>query len=168
VPTASDLRRLANGLLSRAEAETASTADPAIDESATQEAAAMADFHKIAKQVSEMAERVADVSDAASGNRSRRRSGGLGRWLLLPAAGAAVYAVAKRAPTVGRSAGDATRAAKDRVGEMPDVDLLDRVHEVAGLRTDGKGEQARQARGLEDYRHERAERRERRQSMPAG
>lgn len=49
------------------------------------------DAHKFAKQVTEMVERVADVSDAASG-KARRRSGGLARWLILPAVGAAVYA----------------------------------------------------------------------------
>jgi hypothetical protein len=123
------------------------------------------DFRKLAKQVTEVAERLADVSDAARGKR-RRRSGVPGRWLLLPAAGAAVYAAAKRA-AVDRSAGGVVRGAK--ADETPDLDLLNRVKDVSGLGADrGEDDEPRlDARDLEEHRRERAARRERRrESMP--
>jgi hypothetical protein len=58
------------------------------------------DPQNFAKQVTEVAERVAEVSDAVRG-KARRRSGGLARRLILSAAGAAVYAAAKRASADG-------------------------------------------------------------------
>jgi hypothetical protein len=108
------------------------------------------DARKFAKQVTEVAERVADVSDAARGK--RKRSGGLGRWLLLPAAGAAVFAVAKRALAAGRSTGGDVRGANERP-ETPDMDLLNRVKDVA------TAPPSMDTRELEEHRRERAERR---------
>jgi hypothetical protein len=118
------------------------------------------DLHQLAKQVTDVAERVADVSDAARG-KSRKRSGVLGRWLLLPAAGAAVYAVAKRA-VLDRSAGGVARGSG--ADETPDRDLLSRVKDVSGLGADrGEEDEFRlDARDLEEHRRERAARRERR------
>jgi hypothetical protein len=133
----------------------------------------MRDFNKISKQAADVAERVADVADAARG-KGPRKSGGGGRWLLLPAAGAAVYAVAKSSSDLPRRAKDLVGQVKERASEMPDLDLLGRVKEVAGLADDGQephrsGEQSagRSARNsdlgdLERNRRERAKRRERR------
>jgi hypothetical protein len=131
------------------------------------------DAHKFAQQVTEMVERVADVSDAARG-KARRRSGGLARWLILPAAGAAVYAAAKRASAVGGSTGAVVRGANERA-DTPDMDLLSRVKDIAGLGADrqeeyerGKAKQRETSRTaapstttreLEEHRRERAERR---------
>jgi hypothetical protein len=131
------------------------------------------DAHKFAKQVTEMVERVADVSDAARG-KARRRSGGLARWLILPAAGAAVYATAKRASAVGGSTGAVVRGAKETPGEMPDAHLLNRVKDVTGFGAGRQEEHERrnarqqtsqtasptnETRELKEHRRERAERR---------
>jgi hypothetical protein len=130
------------------------------------------DAHNLAKQVTEVAERVADVSDAVHGK--RKRSGGLARWLILPAAGAAVYAAAKRASAVGRSNGGVMRGAEATAGEMPDMDLLNRIKDATGFGADRQEEHDRNARqtqrsrtaspgiksrDLEEHRRERAERR---------
>ena len=128
------------------------------------------DAHKFAKQVTEMVERVADVSDAARG-KARRRSGGFARWLILPAAGAALYAAAKRASVVGGSTDDVVRGANERV-DTPDMELLNRVKDTAGLGAEEhergnarQWEKSRSAvpstttRELEEHRRERAERR---------
>ena len=129
----------------------------------------MADFNKVAQNVAEVAERVADVSDAARGRGSRKS--GAARWLILPALGAGVYAVAKKGSAFGRTAKELAGQAKDRVSEMPDLDLLGRVKEVAGFGDNGQQEDEveptrRQPRSqtaqLEGHRRERAERRERR------
>lgn len=135
----------------------------------------MRDFNKISKQAADVAERVADVADAARGEGPRKSGGGRwfgGRWLLLPAAGAAVYAVARRGSDVPRRAKDLVGQVKERASEMPDLDLLDRVKEVTSLADDGqaarqRGEQSASRRSrnsdlaeLERIRRERAERRE--------
>jgi hypothetical protein len=129
------------------------------------------DAHKFAKQVTEVAERVADVSDAARG-KARKRSGGLGRWLILPVAGAAVYAAAKRASAAGRSTDGVVRRAEGRAG-TPDMDLLNRVKDAAGFaprdeyeRRDAQPKEKTRAaassistRGLDQHRRERVGRR---------
>jgi hypothetical protein len=127
------------------------------------------DAHKFAEQVTEMVERVADVSDAARG-KARRRSGGLARWLILPAAGAAVYAAAKRASARSGSTDGVVRGANERA-DAPDMDLLNRVKDIAGFGAEeyeggnAQREKSRTAdpstttRELEEHRRERAERR---------
>ena len=62
----------------------------------------MSAIYKFSERVIDLAERLEDVADAAQG----RRKGGSGtRWLILPAAGAGLYAVA--------TTGSFTRQAKD-------------------------------------------------------
>lgn len=129
----------------------------------------MADFNKVAQNVAEIAERVADASDAARGKGTRK--GGSARWLILPAV-AGVYAVAKNGSALSRTAKELAGQAKDRISEMPDLDLLGRVKEVAGLgdnnsQQEDETQPARRqpssdAGQLEEHRRERAERRERR------
>jgi hypothetical protein len=110
----------------------------------------MADLQKVSKQVTEVAERLADVADAARGQRSRR-SGAM-RWMVLPLAGAMAYAAAKRGLKGPAPAEDVAREAR-RTPEQPDSDLLGRVKEVAGL-----------AEQLERNREDRARRRRRRRA----
>jgi hypothetical protein len=114
----------------------------------------MTDLQKAAKQIGDVAERLAEVADAASGQRSRRR--GAVRWVVLPLAGAMAYAAARRGLK-----GQAARA-KDvasearRTPEQPDSDLLGRVKEVVGV-----------ADQLERRREDRAKRRRRRRATSA-
>jgi hypothetical protein len=119
----------------------------------------MGDLQKVSKQVADLAERLADVADAARGQRSRRI--GAIRWVLLPAAGAAAYAAAKRS---------LKSSAKGVASERPDSDLLGRVQEVVGVAEDDQPHRAHAPRGsgqrngeqLEQNREERAKRRKRR------
>src|SRR5918995_1116755 len=136
----------------------------------------MRDFNKISKQAADVAERVADVADAARGEGPRKSGGGRwfgGRWLLLSAAGAAVYAVARRGSDVPRRAKDLVDQVKERAPELPDLDLLDRVREVTGLADESQGAHqtgeetaggrrsgSAGGRGLEQSLRERAKRRE--------
>lgn len=110
----------------------------------------MADLHNVAKQVADVAERLADVADAARGQRSRRN--GAMRWVVLPLAGAMAYAAAKRGLDGPAGAKDVAREAR-RTPEQPDFDLLGRVKEVVGV-----------AEQLERNREDRAKRRRRRRA----
>jgi hypothetical protein len=110
----------------------------------------MVDLHKVSKQVADVAERLADVADAARGKKSRR-SGAMG-WVILPLAGAMAYAAAKRGLKGQARAKDAAGEAR-RTTEQPDFDLLGRVKEVVGV-----------AEQLERNREDRAKRRRRRRA----
>jgi hypothetical protein len=128
----------------------------------------MADIREVSKQVADVAERLADIADAARGQRSRRI--GAVRWLLLPAAGAAAYALAKSSK--GPRAQNVVRGS-ERASEPPDVDLFGRVKEFVGVAQDDEQDRAgarETVRGsrrpdngrLERNREERAKRRQRR------
>jgi hypothetical protein len=92
------------------------------------EAEEMADIHKFSKQVIDLAERLEDVADAAKGKGIRK--GGFGtRWLLLPAAGAGLYALATNG-SFTRQAKDVMDQAKTRASELPD-DLLGRIRQTS-------------------------------------
>jgi hypothetical protein len=106
----------------------------------------MADLHKLSKQIADVAERLADVADAANGQRPRR-SGAM-RWVVLPLAGAMAYAAAKRGLK-----GSARAKEVANTPEQPDSDLLGRVKEVVGV-----------ADQLERNREDRAKRRRRRRA----
>src|SRR5512134_1407026 len=94
----------------------------------------MADVKKISEQIVEMGERLGNVADAAKGN-----DGGKGpraRWLLLPAAGAGLYALA--------TSGAFTRQAKEvvsdvttRASDLPD-ELIRRVHQATSSSGNGR------------------------------
>jgi hypothetical protein len=96
----------------------------------------MADVHKFSEQLIDLAERMSGVADAAAGKRSapQSRSAGVGRWILLPAAGAALYAAgrsqffARRAKAVLVEARGLTEEAKTRAADLPN-DLLDAVRQ---------------------------------------
>jgi hypothetical protein len=134
------------------------------DMSRTGGSAVMADFDKISQQVGEVAGRLADVADAAQGKRSKG-GGGVGRWLLLPAAGAVVYAAVKKRSDLAQKAKDIGRQAGEKAPDLLDVDLVARVKDAAGLEDGqeaGRRSPSRTDEQFEKNRSERAERRERR------
>ena len=88
----------------------------------------MGGIQSISEQVIDYAERVSDMADAAQG-RNRRVGSTLTRWVVLPASGAALFALA-RSNYVSRQAKDVVDGAKSRASELPD-DLMTRVRQVA-------------------------------------
>jgi hypothetical protein len=92
----------------------------------------MADMSKFSERLIDVAERFADVVDAAEG-KGGRKSGVGARWLILPAAGAAAYALATGSSSLARQTRGLMRRAKDRATDLPDADLFNRVKEVTGL-----------------------------------
>ena len=77
-------------------------------------------IHKFSAQVIDYAERLSDVADAAQGkNHSHRHSASAKRWLLLPASGAALYALVK-SDSFSRQAKDVMDDAKTRAAELPE------------------------------------------------
>jgi hypothetical protein len=89
----------------------------------------LADVHKFSDRLIDLAERSSAVADAAQGRGVRRRSMPV-RWLLLPAAGAGVYALmTNRAFT--RQAKGVLNQAKERASDLPE-DLVDRVQQTTG------------------------------------
>jgi hypothetical protein len=82
--------------------------------------------HKFSEQVIDLAERLADVADAANGKGVRK--GGATRWLILPAAGAGLYAFAASGSLTRHAKGVATQA-KERASDLPD-DLMGLVRQA--------------------------------------
>jgi hypothetical protein len=107
----------------------------------------MADAHKLSEHVIDMARRFEDVVDAAEG-RGNRGSGGIStKWLLLPAAGAGLYALVTN-NSVGRHAKGVLDQAKTRAAELPD-DLMNRVRQTSqtqGSRSNGTTQRSSSAR----------------------
>ena len=75
-------------------------------------------IHKFSAQVIDYAERLSDVADAAQG-KNHRQAGSAKRWLLLPASGAALYAIVK-SDSFSRQAKDVMGDAKTRAAELPE------------------------------------------------
>jgi len=102
----------------------------------------VADIEKLSKQMIDFAERLADVSDAAKGKGIRRRRSGT-LWVLLPAAGAGVYALVTSG-SVGRRTKNAAEQAKARASDLPD-DLLNLLRQpsATGQSTSGGTGQSR-------------------------
>jgi hypothetical protein len=90
---------------------------------------AMADVHKFSERVIDLAERLQGVADAAEGKGNRGGGGISAKWLLLPAAGAGLYALVTN-NSVGRHAKDVMDQAKTRAAELPD-DLMSRVSQAS-------------------------------------
>ena len=88
----------------------------------------MADVNKLSERVIEYAERASAMSDAAQGKK-RIRTGAMGRWLLLPAAGAGLYAMARNT-AVKRQAKGALDEAKSLASELPE-ELMSRVRQTS-------------------------------------
>ena len=84
-------------------------------------------IHKFSAQVIDYAERLSDVADAAQG-KNHRQAGSAKRWLLLPASGAALYAIVK-SDAFSRQAKDVMDDAKTRAAELPE-DLIGLVRQT--------------------------------------
>ena len=91
----------------------------------------MAEVNKMSEGLIDLAERFADVVDAAQG-RGGRKNGNGARWLILPVAGAGVYALATSSSAFARRTRKLMNQAKDRATDLPDADLFGRVKEVTG------------------------------------
>ena len=91
----------------------------------------MADVHKLSEQVIDYAERAANVADAAKGKGKGDGSGA--RWLILPAAGAALYAFVK-SDFFSRGAKVVADEAKSRASDLPD-DLMKAVRQTSQTTT---------------------------------
>ena len=87
----------------------------------------MADIDRLSERLVDLAERFADVTDAAQG-RGNRQGGIRARWLVVPAAAAGVYMLGASG-SLRRQAGNVAKQAKDRASDLPD-DLMSRVHRV--------------------------------------
>jgi len=88
----------------------------------------MADMNKFSEQVLDLAVRFADITDAAQGKGNRKSMGA--RWLILPAAGAGLYALGASGG-FKRSAKKVMSQAKERASELPE-DLMNRVQQTSG------------------------------------
>jgi hypothetical protein len=100
----------------------------------------MADIDRFSERFVDLAERFADVTDAAQG-RGNRQGGIRPRWFLLPAAAAGIYLLGASG-SLRRQAGNVAKQAKDRAADLPD-DLMSRVHQAtrrpttSGARSNG-------------------------------
>ena len=92
----------------------------------------MADVQKFSERLIDVAERTSAVADAAQGKKVRR--GGMqARWLLLPAAGAGLYAL-MTSRSFTRQAKSVMNQAKERASDLPE-DLVDRVQQTTGQKS---------------------------------
>src|SRR4029453_1648169 len=89
----------------------------------------MASIQKLSEYVIDYAERLSDVADAAQGKGSRRGSSSGTRWLILPAAGAGLFALVK-SDFFTRQAKGMVEEAKTRASDLPD-DLLSHVRQTS-------------------------------------
>ena len=108
----------------------------------------MADVNRVSEGLIDMAERFADIVDAAQG-RGARKAGSGARWLILPAAGAGAYALATSSSKLARQTRKLMSQAADRATDLPDADLFGRVKEVTGVaeqRPSGSEERPQRAR----------------------
>jgi hypothetical protein len=102
----------------------------------------MAEVKKMSEGLIDMAERFADVVDAAQG-RGARKAGTGAKWLILPAAGAGAYALATSSSAFARRTRKLMSRAKDRATDLPDTDLFGRVKEVTGTEQRASGSSGR-------------------------
>jgi hypothetical protein len=89
----------------------------------------MAGIQKFSAHVIDYAERLSGMADVAEGKHPQRTSRST-RWLLLPASGAALYALVK-SDSFSRQAKGVVDEAKSRASELPE-DLLTRVRQTSG------------------------------------
>jgi hypothetical protein len=85
----------------------------------------MADIDTFSERLVDMAERFADMTDAAQG-RGHRQGGIRARWVVVPAAAAGIYLLGASG-SLRRQAGSVAKQAKDRATELPE-DLMTAVH----------------------------------------
>jgi hypothetical protein len=89
----------------------------------------MADIYKFSNRLVDTGERLADVADAVRG-KGNRKGIGAPRWLILPLAGAGLYALGTNGSFV-RQAKSVFNRAKERASDMPE-DLVGRVQQATG------------------------------------
>jgi hypothetical protein len=94
----------------------------------------MSAIYKFSERVIDLAERLEDVANAAQG-KGRRKGGSGTRWLILPAAGAGLYALATNG-SFTRQAKDVMDQAKTRASELPD-DLMSRIRQPSSRSASG-------------------------------
>jgi hypothetical protein len=87
----------------------------------------MSRVHKLSSQMIDYGERLSKMADAAEGK--KRQPSKMGRWMLLPAVGAGVYALV-RSDFFSRQAKEVVDEAKSRAADLPD-DLITRVQQAA-------------------------------------
>jgi hypothetical protein len=87
----------------------------------------MADIYKFSDRLVVLGERLADVADAVQGKGHRNGRGGL-RWLILPAAGAGLFALGT-SRSFTRQAKSVLDQAKERASDLPE-DLAGRVQQA--------------------------------------
>jgi hypothetical protein len=102
----------------------------------------MASVHKLSSRVIDYAERANAMADAAQGKRQHR--GRMTRWLLLPASGAALYALV-RSDGFSRQAKTVVDEAKNKASDLPE-DLVARVRDAAKPSTAGRNGSSGSAR----------------------
>jgi hypothetical protein len=100
----------------------------------------VADMNKFSEQVINLAERFADMTDAAQGKGNRKSIGA--RWLIFPAAGAGLYALGASG-SFKRKTKKVMNQAKARASELPN-DLMNRVEQVSGVTENRSKNGARQ------------------------
>ena len=94
----------------------------------------MASMKKLSELVIDVGERIGNVSDAAQGKDVRR--GPRARWLLLPAAGAGLYALTTSG-AFARRASDVVKEVRVRASDLPD-ELMSRVDEATSSSGNGR------------------------------
>ena len=92
----------------------------------------MADIKKFSEQMIDVGERIGNVADAAKGKPARPRA----RWLLLPAAGAGLYALTTSG-AFARRASDVVKEVRVKASDLPD-ELMSRVHEATSSGSNGR------------------------------
>ena len=102
----------------------------------------MAGVQKLAARMIDYGERLSGMADAAEGKRLHRK-GTLRRWLVLPASGAALYAV-MRSEVFARGAKDLVDEAKSRAADLNE-DLASRVRDTVAAPGSGDGAQQKAA-----------------------
>jgi hypothetical protein len=100
----------------------------------------MGDIHKFSEHVIDFAERLDGMADAAKGKGTGRGSLTPRWWLILPAAGAGLYALATNG-SFARQAKGVMDQAKTRASELPE-DLIGRVREAPQKPRSGGGSQS--------------------------
>lgn len=103
----------------------------------------VADMHKFSRQMIDLAQRLDAITDAVEGKATGRAGRGT-RWVLLPAVGAGIYALATNGSFARRTRG-AVEQVKARAADLPE-DLLKRVRQTSVASGSNGGGSPRPAR----------------------
>ena len=103
----------------------------------------MTQIHRFSERVIDLAERLEDMTDAANG-KGRRGAKASTRFIILPAAGAALYAFAK-SEFAARGTKDVVNGAKTRASELPN-DLMKSVRQTTKSQSSSRGAGQRRPR----------------------